>query len=63
MKKAPNIMGLMETITTANSTQAEIDGKWVPARPEGYFSIRSRIRCAWMVFTGQADALVWPSGQ
>jgi hypothetical protein len=35
----------------------------MPARPLGYYSLRSRIRLAWMVFTGKADALVWPGGQ
>ena len=32
---------------------------WVPARPVGYPSWRSRIRLAWAVFTGKADALFW----
>lgn len=36
---------------------------WVPARPEGYASILVRFRAAWLVFTGRADALVWPEGQ
>lgn len=39
----------------------EINGQWQPARPYGYFSLRSRLRLAWLVFTGRADALVWPS--
>ncbi|MCY1279639.1 hypothetical protein D9M68_18100 [compost metagenome] len=33
--------------------------KWVPARGMGYPSFRSRVRLAWLVFTGKADALVW----
>ncbi len=33
---------------------------WGPARPFGMFSVRNRIRLAWMVFTGRADALIWP---
>jgi hypothetical protein len=36
---------------------------WVPARPTGYASIRNRFKCAWLVFTGKADALIWPGGQ
>ena len=63
MKKAPSIWGAVEMIKSANCNQSEIDGEWVPARPIGYFSIRHRIKCAWMVFTGKADALVWPKGQ
>jgi hypothetical protein len=40
-----------------------INSKWVPARPLGYQSFRSRLKLAWMVFTGRADALVWPENQ
>lgn len=34
-------------------------GAWTPARPIGRTGIRRRIKCAWMVFTGKADVLVW----
>lgn len=30
-----------------------------PARPLGFYSLRSRARLAWAVFTGRADALFW----
>lgn len=33
---------------------------WAPARPEGFASIWYRMRATWLVFTGQADALIWP---
>lgn len=36
------------------------DGRWVPARPIGFQSLRHRIRATWLVWTGQADALIWP---
>jgi hypothetical protein len=36
------------------------DGKWVPARSLGYPSILMRFKCAWLVWTGKADALIWP---
>lgn len=36
-----------------------IDGKYVPARSEGFSSWRYRLKAAWLVFTGKADALVW----
>ncbi len=40
------------------------DGRqYVPARPIGFWSWRERFRLAWLVFTGRADALVWPQGQ
>jgi hypothetical protein len=35
-------------------------GAWEPARPFGDFSLRNRFRLAYLVFTGQADALRWP---
>lgn len=36
------------------------DGTWTPARPEGFASWRHRLRAAWWVFIGKADALIWP---
>lgn len=33
------------------------------ARPMGNGSIFNRIRCAYLVFAGKADAVVWPGGQ
>lgn len=41
--------------------QTEINGKWQPARPIGYSSFLMRIKLTWMVFTGKADALIWPN--
>ena len=36
------------------------DGRYVPARPEGFWSLSHRIRATWLVWTGKADALLWP---
>jgi hypothetical protein len=36
------------------------DGRWVPARPLPFYSIWERWRVTWLVFTGKADALIWP---
>jgi hypothetical protein len=36
------------------------DGEYEPARPFGDYNIRNRLRLAWLVFTGRADALRWP---
>lgn len=36
---------------------------WVPARPNGFTSFRSRCTVAWLVFRGRADALTWPEDQ
>jgi hypothetical protein len=35
-------------------------GGYRPARPCGYYSLTNRLRLAWMVFKGGADALRWP---
>jgi hypothetical protein len=40
-------------------TATNIGGGWKPARPLPYHSIFARWKCAWLVLTGQADALVW----
>ena len=61
MKKAPSIIRLQDLSTY--TTQAEINGKWVPCRPIGFFSVFYRVRAAWMVFTSKADVLTWPEGQ
>ena len=50
---------LITHIQTGPRTQIK-GGDWQPARPYGLFSLRSRLRLAWLVFTGQADALRWP---
>lgn len=36
------------------------DGRYVPARAEPFEGNFNRWRAAWLVFTGRADALVWP---
>ena len=63
LEKAPNIYELEQVIKSAANTHTVIDEKWVPARPYGYHSWRGRLKAAWMVFSGKADALVWPNGQ
>ena len=53
------IRALVEHIKKGEQTQVK-GGDWEPARPFGFFGLSSRIRLAWMVFTGEADALRWP---
>lgn len=66
MKNAPNLWtveGLLNHCGKGpkkNLTTVEVNGRWVPARPLGYHSLRTRLTLAWLVFTGQADALTWP---
>lgn len=48
-----------------HNTQAQINGKWVPARPINYKyrTLRERLKEAWLVFVGKADSFTWPDGQ
>lgn len=36
---------------------------WVPRRGEALPSLRVRLRAAWLVLRGRADALVWDGDQ
>lgn len=40
-------------------TEAEIDKKWVLARPYSEKTLKRRIYLAWLVLTGKADVLEW----
>ncbi len=47
----------------ANDTKTK-DGFWVPARPvSNPLSLKERLKLAWDVFSGKADALYWLNGQ
>lgn len=60
----PTLWRLEDLLRTAAQVGASVDGKtYYPARPLGFMSIGNRIRCAWAVFTGRADAVIWPGGQ
>ena len=64
MKPSPHIWRLDNLIGWCNSTRAfnEKTGTWAPARPFGVFSLTHRLKAAWMVLTGKADALIWKWG-
>ena len=50
----------------ANTTQTEVDGRWVPARPiplPGIDGLLCRIADAWEVLMGRSEAFKWPEGQ
>ena len=55
----PNIISVRSVVETAsqNLTKVPPGMAWVPARPKGYPSFRQRLKAAWLVFTGKADAL------
>ena len=61
--KDPNIWKLQDLLRSVDETTMSIDGVWFPARPLGFPSIKNRFRAAWKVFTGKADAVIWPAGQ
>lgn len=65
-RKAPSIHSLehlrSNELTQCSSKSPGFD-YYVPARPEGYSSLRHRIKVAWEVFTGRADAVRWPQNQ
>ena len=49
-------------LDSANRDSVCIDGRYVPARPySGPWTWR--IRAAWAVLRGRADAFTWPGGQ
>ncbi len=60
-RRAPYIWTLRSLIThCANGPkERQPDGAWTPARPLGLDSLGQRLRLAWWVFTGHADALLW----
>lgn len=61
--KSPNIYKLEDLLRTVNQVQTCINGKWVPSRPLGLAGFIHHFRCAWLVFIGKADVLIWPEDQ
>lgn len=52
---------IQEVVESANTIQTEIEpGIWAPAQPIPSGVLLYRIRDAWAVFTGQADAVIYP---
>lgn len=43
-----------------NGAQVEVHGEYVPARPWLWRERWASFRCAWRVFAGKCDALLWP---
>lgn len=61
MSRYPNICHVESVVRNAAEVQAGLpDGRYVPARPFGWQSWTMRWKAAWLVFTGKADALLWP---
>jgi hypothetical protein len=55
----------LEDLINGDVPQVCINGKWVTARPINYRykSVWQRIKEAWAVYTGNAEAFIWPEGQ
>jgi hypothetical protein len=63
MKQYTNIWQLYELLKFAKENKLLVGKEWVPARPLGWTSIPYRLKAAWLVFTGKADAVIWPYKQ
>jgi len=64
MKNYPNLWNVADLVKSTMEVRMATSGhRWVPARPLGYSSFMSRVKLAWLVFTGKADAVVWPENQ
>lgn len=65
-EKVPNVYKL-ENLIKPTDTFTTHEGKWVPARPMGWggglYGLKLRFKLAWLVFSGKADAVVWPGNQ
>jgi len=59
------IWKLKSLLEHCNQTSAEINGKWVPARPINYTcrSFIEKLKDSIAVFSGKAEAFKWPEGQ
>lgn len=58
----PDIVRLSpQWLQSLSQCSTEIEpGKWVPARPLAFMSVGQRVKATWLVWTGRADALIWP---
>lgn len=57
----PAIRNVLDVVKDTSTMSCRLkDGRTVPARAQGYHSFFNRVKAAFLVFTGRADALVWP---
>lgn len=59
MKNVPNGILIDVEMGFVTRNQVEKNGYWYNARPMSYQGVISRLRLAWEVFVGRADALYW----
>ncbi len=64
LNKAPSVYTLstLDAVLKSGNSCGR-GGVWAPARPDGFYSVKNRLRLAWEVFTGRADVLRWPLDQ
>jgi len=52
---------IQEVVETAQTCSVEVSpGRWAPARPIPSGCILRRLKDAWLVLIGKADALIYP---
>ena len=56
--RVEDLQDILETFSTRLP-----NGQYGPVRPIGCWDLPHRIKIAWLVFTGKADAVTWPGGQ
>ena len=57
----PSIRNVVDVVQDAKNIQAGLpNGRYVPARSLGSPILNSRWKAAWLVYTGRADALIYP---
>lgn len=59
------IWTLKELQQDVNGCMANINNKWVPARPINWTcrSFKEKCKEAWMVFVGKGEVFTWPENQ
>lgn len=62
-RKSPAIHSVMLLRMSLYNDTVYHNGTWVPRRLEASEKekgLKDRLRAAWLVFTGKADAIIWP---
>jgi hypothetical protein len=55
-----------ELVRLSKTTTTQINGVWMPARPEGargFYGFKLRVKAAWKVLTGKGDVIIWGGNQ
>lgn len=60
MKSGTTIWQVPNLLDHAFTCVKRINDSWVPIRTLGRTDLPHRLKAAWLVFTGKADAVVWP---